>query len=78
MCAERVALYNAIAAGQKEFKKIAVASNQKKEFSPCGACRQALAEFNHGLEVIWHDAEGKIKTSTLKNLMPFAFKKYAK
>lgn len=75
MCAERVALYNAIAAGQKEFTKIAIASNQKREFSPCGACRQALAEFNHDMEVIWQDKKGNLKTSNLTRLMPYAFKK---
>jgi len=75
MCAERVALYNAIAAGQKKFTKIAIASNQKREFSPCGACRQALAEFNNNITVIWLDAKGHLKTSNLSKLMPFAFKK---
>jgi cytidine deaminase len=75
MCAERVALYNAITAGQKEFTKIAIASNRNREFSPCGACRQALAEFNNDMTVIWQDAKGHLKTSSLSKLMPFAFKK---
>lgn len=75
MCAERVAIYNAIAAGQKEFSKIAIASNQRREFSPCGACRQALAEFAPDVTVIWQDKAGKIKARRLSQLLPSAFKK---
>lgn len=75
MCAERVAVYNAIAAGQKEFLKIVIASNQKREFSPCGACRQVLAEFSRNITVVWQDEEGKTKTKVLNKLLPSAFKK---
>ena len=75
MCAERVAIYNAIAAGQKQFAKIAITSNQKREFSPCGACRQVLAEFNPRIKVIWRDARGRQKTRQLNQLLPFFFKK---
>ena len=75
MCAERVAIYNAIAAGQKQFAKIAITSNQKREFSPCGACRQVLAEFNPRIKVIWQDARGRQKTRQLNQLLPSLFKK---
>jgi len=75
VCAERVAIYNAIAAGQKQFAKIAITSNQKREFSPCGACRQVLAEFNPRIKVIWRDARGRQKTRQLNQLLPFFFKK---
>lgn len=75
MCAERVAVYNAIAAGQKEFSKIAIASNQRREFSPCGACRQVLAEFSPNMSVIWLDKDGRIKSRKLTQLLPSPFKK---
>lgn len=75
MCAERVAIYNAIAAGQKGFTKIAIVSNQRREFSPCGACRQVLAEFSPDIMVIWQGKEGKIKSKKLTQLLPSAFKK---
>lgn len=48
VCAERVALYSAIHAGEREFIKIAVASFKDGEmqfFTPCGICRQTLVEF---------------------------------
>lgn len=75
MCAERVAVYNAIAAGQKNFNKIAIISNQRREFSPCGACRQVLAEFSPNITIIWQDKDGKIKSKKLTHLLPSAFKK---
>ena len=45
MCAERVALFAAVAAGCREFESLAVAGAGQKPAYPCGACRQALAEF---------------------------------
>jgi len=76
VCAERTAVLKAVSSGQTRFVKIAIASDQKREFSPCGACRQVLSEFNHDIAVIWQDADGKIKTQTLSHLLPFAFKKF--
>ena len=45
ICAERVALFNAISRGENEFKAIAVVSDQNIIFPPCGACRQVLWQF---------------------------------
>lgn len=75
ICAERSALASAVSNGKKHFSKIAIASNQKREFSPCGACRQTLAEFNPKLKVIWNDKNGKTKKASLSKLLPFIFKK---
>lgn len=75
ICAERSAVCNAISSGEKRFVKIAVASNQKREFSPCGACRQILSEFNYNITVIWLDSKGKIKSNKLNRLLPVVFKK---
>lgn len=51
MCAERVALGNAIAAGAKRFRRAVIASEGTVPAAPCGACRQALAEFAPDLEI---------------------------
>lgn len=75
ICAERVAVFNAISSGEKKFTKIAITSNQKREFSPCGACRQVLAEFNPKIQVIWQDSKGKKHFALLSKLLPRAFKK---
>jgi len=51
MCAERTALGAAVAAGARTFRKLVVVSDSDPPASPCGACRQALAEFGGALEV---------------------------
>ena len=53
VCAERVAIFSAINAGEREFISIAVAGGKRGEgareaFTPCGACRQVMAEFCKG------------------------------
>jgi cytidine deaminase len=72
-CAERVAVGAAIAAGDREFTAIAVVS--RGGVSPCGACRQVLAEFNPNLPIIMVDslkpAEGH--HATLDRLLPGRF-----
>jgi cytidine deaminase len=74
MCAERVALFSAAAAGEREFRAIAVVTRDGA--SPCGACRQALAEFGTDLEVIMADEQGEIReVTTLDKLLPSAFGK---
>lgn len=45
MCAERVAMGAAVAAGVREFQAVAVVADTRVPISPCGACRQVLAEF---------------------------------
>lgn len=52
ICAERVALFRAIAEGEREFVALAVATPDGKPLSPCGACRQALAEFCRDLPIV--------------------------
>ncbi len=72
LCAERVALFSAAAAGEREFRAIAVVTWEGA--SPCGACRQALAEFGLKIEVILADEKGRIRRiTTLERLLPFAF-----
>ena len=45
MCAERVAIANAVAAGAKSLQRIVVVADTDTPISPCGACRQVMAEF---------------------------------
>ena len=72
LCAERVALFSAAAEGERAFRAMAVVTEEGA--APCGACRQALAEFGLGLEVILADGGGSIRqVITLEKLLPFAF-----
>ncbi len=45
ICAERSAIFAAVAAGQQKFRAIAVVADSEKAISPCGACRQVMCEF---------------------------------
>ena len=76
-CAERVALYGAISAGEREFTALAVTGWQRdsapKVCMPCGICRQALSEFSHDLEIITGTPED-IKSYKLSELIPHRFK----
>lgn len=72
MCAERVALFKAVAAGERQFKAIAVVTETMA--TPCGACRQVLAEFGEDeLEIIVADPEGQMEIYTLGELLPTSF-----
>lgn len=72
ICAERVAVYKAISEGEREFVAMAVVTNNGG--SPCGACRQVLAEFGLDTSVILVDQDGGIlKEMSVAELLPDAF-----
>lgn len=72
-CAERVALGAAVAAGQREFVAIAIATDAPTATPPCGICRQALAEFQPALPIAAIDREGRVTRWTLAELLPTPF-----
>ena len=72
MCAERVAVGAAIAAGKKDFRCIAIVADSDEVISPCGACRQVLAEFHPTLRVISANLFGKSEEFSLEVLLPRA------
>jgi cytidine deaminase len=73
ICAERVAVGSAVAAGHKQIVAVAVATSGGH--SPCGACRQVLSEFGPAMEVILIDADDptRTRTTTLAALLPEQF-----
>jgi cytidine deaminase len=74
-CAERTALFKAVSAGHRAFAALAVAGGTERAASPCGACRQVLAEFC-GPETPVFFARlkgGRVNTSTVGELLPLAF-----
>jgi cytidine deaminase len=72
ICAERVAVFKAVSEGEREFEVIAVVTDNGG--SPCGSCRQVLAEFGLDTIVLIADGQGKlIKQTTVQELLPEAF-----
>jgi cytidine deaminase len=71
ICAERVALFKAVAAGEREFVAIAVVTETGA--TPCGACRQVLREFGGDLRVIVANLKGERRVYTLEELLPHSF-----
>ena len=73
VCAERTAVFAAVNAGDKEFDAIAIVIDDDKLPSPCGACRQVLAEFSPNMKVILATTGGLRKATTLTELLPDPF-----
>ena len=72
MCAERVAIFKAVSEGETEFEVIAVVTDNGG--SPCGGCRQVMAEFGLDTIVLFADGDGKLKKEmTVSELLPEAF-----
>ena len=82
ICAERTALFSAVAAGQRHFAALAIVSGPEGADetdlpwpSPCGICRQALREFVNpaDFEVILARSEREYRVLTLEQLLPESF-----
>jgi cytidine deaminase len=73
MCAERVAVFTAIAAGSRRIRAVAVASSGADLLSPCGACRQVLAEFAGPEVPVYCEAPGIPHAWTVAQLLPEGF-----
>tara|TARA_Y200000002_G_C22679211_1_gene663294 strand:+ start:441 stop:824 length:384 start_codon:yes stop_codon:yes gene_type:complete len=70
-CAERVALFNAIAKGHKNFKSLAVSTENGG--MPCGACRQVIWDLCKKIEIHICNKRGWLKTINSLELLPDAF-----
>lgn len=69
ICAERNAVFAAVAAGVREFTAIAITADTREPISPCGACRQVMAEFGD-FKVLSATLDGKTFESTVSELLP--------
>lgn len=72
VCAERVAVATAVAAGHRRFRQIALSTRARLPTSPCGACRQVLAEFCDELD-IHSEASGHRMHWRFSELFPARF-----
>ncbi|MCG7345101.1 cytidine deaminase [Sporosarcina sp. ACRSL] len=75
-CAERTAFFKAVSEGIMSFKALAVTGDTEGPISPCGACRQVMAEFcDSDMPVYLTNLNGKVLETTVGELLPGAFSK---
>jgi cytidine deaminase len=73
-CAEAGAIAAMIAAGEKEIAEICIVADSPSPISPCGGCRQKLAEFsNSSTPVHLANLEGILASHNLGDLLPHSF-----
>lgn len=76
LCAERNAIFNAVAAGHQDLVALAVIGNTAEPISPCGACRQVMSEFlPQAAPVYLTNLAQATTTTTVAALLPGAFLK---
>ena len=73
ICAERSALVSAYAAGEREIVALAVVADTAGPVSPCGVCRQVIAELAPGCTVLLANLAGAVRVTTPGELLPGAF-----
>jgi cytidine deaminase len=73
ICAERAAIFAAVAAGEREFEQIVIFTPTQSFTGPCGACRQVVAEFAPELEVVLVNEQGRTRSYSLRKLLPVLF-----
>lgn len=73
-CGERTAIFKAISEGCSDFESITIYGQTKNPVSPCGACRQVMAEFfEESACVTLVSSELKTVVMTVKDLLPYSF-----
>lgn len=73
-CAERTAIFKAVSEGEKNFEYLVVTGDTDGPISPCGACRQVMAEFfSPEMKVLLTNRKGQKQETTVQELLPGAF-----
>ena len=73
ICAERVAIFQAVASGHREIRAVVLYTPTAKPVTPCGACRQVLAEFGADAAVVCICDGGESIATSLKELLAMPF-----
>lgn len=73
-CGERTAIFKAVSEGAREFKELIIYGQTERTISPCGACRQVMAEFfEPDLPVTLVSKDKSTVVMTVKELLPYSF-----
>ena len=73
MCAERVAIFGAVAAGERSIVALAVVTGSESVTPPCGACRQVIVELGPDARILGANLQGDRQIWTAGSLLPDAF-----
>ena len=73
ICAERTALVKAVSEGKKDFEALAVCASTDEICTPCGICRQMLADFSLDMTILCANQKGEFLEKKLFDLLPMAF-----
>lgn len=73
ICAERAAVFRAIAEGAGNIRRLLVVADTEELTPPCGACRQVIAEQCPHAEIILCNLQGRRESMTLHDLLPRPF-----
>lgn len=72
-CAERTAMFQAVANGAKALVRMVICADTPEPIAPCGACRQVMVELGPHMEVLLINQDGKQILTTVADLMPYSF-----
>jgi cytidine deaminase len=73
-CAERVAIFQAIAQGEREFNHLVVIGDTEEPIRPCGACRQVMSEFfDENVKITLINLQGDYEETNISQLLPASF-----
>jgi len=76
VCAERVAVFNAVSEGRIDIAAVALVTSSQNLLKPCGACRQVIAEFSQAdnpIIIVSTCASGLVVTEKISDLLPDSF-----
>ena len=73
ICAERTAIFKAVSEGERAFTAIAIATDEDKFTTPCGACRQVMMDLAGDIDIVMSTKTGNTMVMKLSELIPFPF-----
>lgn len=73
-CAERTAIVKAVSAGERQIQALAVIGPRPEILTPCGLCRQLIAEFSTDAVIIMANSTGDYQVTNISELLPSAFR----
>jgi cytidine deaminase len=73
ICAERTAIFKAVSEGERKLLGLALVADDKESISPCGICRQVMAEFGLTMPVYMAMSDGSYEVMTVEELLPRSF-----